>query len=239
MQYRALTISRQYGSGGAAIASLISEELGWRLIDNELITAISKVTEIRPSVVRSYDECVDSWMHRVNREALRSMGAAAGIVCEDKDFFDADCMLSFTKGVIEQAYCEGNCVIVGRGAQCILQGRPDVFRTFVYAPVQNRLQRVRIRTGSDITVDELSGVDNQRARYLRKYYGRNWYDVQLYDLMISSAPGDRLTASVILNLMEAKGDIGIGAQQMTRGAGEPTRTAANLHLASNAQDRTA
>ena len=42
MKYRALTVSREYGSGGGEIADIIAKELGWRLVDKDLIAEIGR-----------------------------------------------------------------------------------------------------------------------------------------------------------------------------------------------------
>ena len=39
-----------------------------------------------------------------------------------------------TRRIIEEAAEIGDCVIVGRGSQCILQQREDTFHVFIYAP---------------------------------------------------------------------------------------------------------
>ena len=63
----------------------------------------------------------------------------------DRDYFDADTMAALAGGLVERAASEGNCVIVGRGAQCLLQRREDVFHVFVYAPLHLKAKRVQAR----------------------------------------------------------------------------------------------
>jgi len=60
MKYRALTVSRQFGSGGGRIANTIAEWLGWKLLDNEILSAIARAARVDSKVVRHYDERVDS-----------------------------------------------------------------------------------------------------------------------------------------------------------------------------------
>lgn len=204
MHYRALTVSREYGSGGGPIAGLLARKLGWQLLDNELITAIAHAARVDPAVVRNYDEHVDSWLHRLNRNTLWSTAMAAGAPCSEQDFFDADCMAAFTKQIVEKAYETGHCVIVGRGGGCILQGHRDVFRAFVYGPQRQKIERVRARTGKEVTARELAAMDAERARYIRSRFGCDWTDPHLYDLLISSARGEEATAEIILHAMGEK-----------------------------------
>jgi cytidylate kinase len=201
MKYRALVISRQYGSGGGRIAAIIAERLGWRLLDGQIIEAVAQAMRTSRATIRTHDEHVARWFHRVNRDALKCAALMGGTPCDDEDFLDADSVAKFTCKVIEEAAADGNCVVVGRGAQGILKNRRDVFRVFVSAPVEQRLQSVRNRTGKPISEKQLNDVDAERVRYLSHYFGCKRDDPALYDLMISSTEGDEQTAMAILRAM--------------------------------------
>ena len=67
MNYRALTVSREFGSGGGRIAGTIAGWLGWKLLDGEIITAIARRAHVDSHVVSTYDERVHSWLRRINR----------------------------------------------------------------------------------------------------------------------------------------------------------------------------
>ncbi len=112
--------------------------------------------------------------------------------------FDAQTMTDLTRHIIEEAYSDGNCVIVGRGAQCILQHKQDAFHVFVYAPLCERVKRLKIRLGPDVDVEHrLRSIDGERAHYLHQRFGRSWCDPHLYDLMVSSKEDEDETARVI------------------------------------------
>jgi len=202
VNYRALTVSREFGSGGGRIAQTIAKWLGWKLLDNEIITAISDAARVDSKVVRHYDEHVDSWLRRMNEEAIRGVALAAGRPMGDQDIFDAHVMNELARKIIEEAYAGGNAVIVGRGAQCILAHKPDVFHAFVYAPLKERICRLksRLEPGADIPL-RIRTVDSERAKYLQQVYGRNWCDHRLYDLMLRSHTDEDAAARAILYAM--------------------------------------
>src|ERR1039458_330857 len=135
MKYRVLTVNREFGSGGGRIAQTIAKELGWKLLDREIIDAIAYAAHVDSSHVSKYDEHVGSWLRRINQQAMRSAALAAGLELRDGTFFDAEQMVKITQKILEQAWTEGNCVIVGRGSQCVLQHKADVYHAFVYAPL--------------------------------------------------------------------------------------------------------
>lgn len=198
MNYRVLTVSREYGSGGGRIAGIVAGWLGWKLLDNELISAVAKAARVESRVVRHYDEHVDSWLRRLNEEAIRGVAVAAGRPILEEDIFDAQRMAALTRRIIEEARTAGNCVIVGRGAQCILENKPDVFHVFIYASLRERMHRLqtRLEPGAPLA-ERIRAIDTERARYLHQTFGKNWCDHHLYDLMLRSEEDEEKTARIL------------------------------------------
>jgi cytidylate kinase len=89
---------------------------------------------------------------------------------------------------------------VGRGGQCILQNRKDAFHVFVYAPLDEKVRRLRERIGGEDS--ELATLaeetDRRRATGVRRYFGQDWTDRRLYHLMICSSIGLEQAASTII-----------------------------------------
>jgi cytidylate kinase len=198
MDYRVLTVQREFGSGGGRIAKTIADRLGWKLLDGALIDAIACAAHVDANVVSRFDEHVEGWLARMNRQAMRGAAMAAGVALEEEHCFDEDVMADLTRQIVEHAYADGNCVIVGRGAQCILQAKTDVFHAFVYAPFRVRVHRLRTRLELGANIEQrIHAVDGERAHYLRLRFGKEWNNPHLYDLMISSGEDEEQTARVI------------------------------------------
>lgn len=198
MDYRVLTVSREFGSGGGRIAQSIASRLGWKLLDSKMIEEIACEADVDAEVVSRFDEHVNGWLSRMNHQAMRGAAMAAGVMLENEQCFDEDTMADLTRRIIERAYETGNCVIVGRGGQCILQSKSDVFHAFVYAPLRVRIHRLRTRLepGADIE-QRVRQVDTERAHYLKLHFGKEWNNPHLYDLMISSGDDEERTARII------------------------------------------
>src|SRR5881275_2720917 len=53
---RAITISREYGSGGGEIAARLARRLGWQLIDHAIIEQTARELEVHETEVEKHDE---------------------------------------------------------------------------------------------------------------------------------------------------------------------------------------
>ena len=202
MKYRVLTIAREYGSGGAEIAGIVASSLGWKLVDKVLLAEIGKRAKVPVADAAVLDEQVDPWLHRITRPLWGKGGDGISAITP-VDLFDADAAAALAKQVIQEAYWLGNCVIVGRGSQCVLQAKPDVFHAFVYARWADRVRRVHARAAPGTNVNLLlHTMDGQRLDYVRRHYGENRLDPHLYDLMINSHDQSEAGARLILLAME-------------------------------------
>ena len=200
--YRVLTISREYGSAGINTARMIASKLGWKLLDSELIDTIVERANIDPKVAQRFDERIDPWLHRISRQALWH-GAFEGVAALDEtEVFDAHTMAILTRRIIIEAAEIGDCVVVGRGAQCLLAGRADTFHVFVHAPRALRQEHLRKRLADVEDIERaMNTVDRRRAEYIRLNYNRNMYDPQLYDLMVNTRIGVEAAVRLMLFAM--------------------------------------
>jgi cytidylate kinase len=210
--YRVITVAREYGSGGGAIAKNVAERLNWKLLDRNLIAAIARSAQVDTETARRYDESVDSWWHRLNRGGLWSASLVGGASVADAQFFDAESMAALANELITGSAVKGGCVIVGRGGQCVLEGRSDVLNVFVYAPWEQRIARVKKRVTDAADIGELlRSTDRTRATYIRRYFGRDWKDPHLYQMMINSELGEEEVASLVVGAI-AKPNMAVRAQ---------------------------
>jgi len=205
MKFKALTIAREYGSGGGEVARIAAERLGWKLLDKDLLTEIGNKANVAQSEVTALDEQVDPWLHRITRP-LWGSGVEGFSAMVAVNLFDADKAAAIAKLVIEEAYRVGNCVIVGRGAQCVLKDKVDVFKAFVYAGWADRVHRLQGRVPPGTHVGNLiRSMDAARLEYVQRHYGVNRLDPHLYHLMVNSNNDPEAAARLILAAMQPVG----------------------------------
>jgi CMP/dCMP kinase len=194
---RAITIAREYGSGGGLIGQELASRLGWKLLDRELITELARRAHLAPSDVARLDEHPRSFVVQLMKAFWRG-NIETWSAPPPADVVDEDYLARLSAMVIEEAAGLGHCVMVGRGAQCILRKR-DVFNVFVYGSAEEKLKRLQHRHSSLQTAQAaIQEMDLVRAAYIRAYYHCGWDDRHLYNLMINSDMGvDRAVDAIL------------------------------------------
>jgi len=199
MKVRVVTIEREFGSGGADIARLLAERLGWTLWDQRLTDEIAHRVQCDRAAVAEREERNDPLYYRLLKSFLRGSFEGSLNVPRLK-LLDADVIVRLTKQIVDAAANEGHCVIVGRGAAFFLENRPDAFHVFVYAPYGDKVKRlIRSGTAPGEAARLVETIDHGRADFIKKYFDKDWPCRRLYHLMINSRVGDQAVVQTILN----------------------------------------
>jgi len=196
----AITISRQYGSGGGEVAAHLARRLGWQLIDHEIVAQVAHSLGITEEEADVRDEHVEGFIAR----ALNALQAASPVVPapvappEQAEAIYNEAL----REVVETAANTGRVVIVGRAGQAFLSGRRDVLHVRMVAPLQQRIRYVVRREGLDEAAAQarVQLKDRDRTRYLQARFGRNVNDPLLYDLIINTAVLDLDSAVDLISL---------------------------------------
>jgi cytidylate kinase len=200
--FRIVTLEREFGSGGGAIAAELARRLGWKLWDNQLTCEIAKRAQVTESAVALCDERVDSRLYRLAKTFWRG-SYERSIPLASTQTFDTDRMMAMVAEIMGMIANEGNAVIVGRGAPFFLRDREDTFRVFTYAPHDEKIRRVLAMGKSPEEAGDLVGnVDKDRIAYIKHYFNADWPTRSLYHLMVNTVIGDENVIATILNGMQ-------------------------------------
>jgi len=196
---RVITIEREYGSGGVDIAQKLAERMGWKLWNQSLTDEIARIMECDCKQVEEREERKDPLHYRLFKAFMRGSFEGSQNAPRLK-MVDADCIRQATERVVTAAAKEGNCVIVGRGSAYYLQDRPDAFHVLIYAPLEEKVRRLRaLGKSEEEAVDLAETVDRDRAAYIKQYFGVEWPPRYFFQLMINSTLGDEVAVQTILN----------------------------------------
>lgn len=188
---RAVTVSREYGSGGGEIAARLARRLQWQLIDHDVVVRVAQQLHVPEAEVEPHDERVESLAVRI-LESLRLLQPMLPPVIEPPQGITSRAVYEARCQVIDGAVAAGQVVIVGRGAQARLGQRPDAFHVRIVAPLETRAAYVMRREGLARTaaLSRIEQKDAERRRYLQLYYQRQPGDPQLYDLILNTGALD-------------------------------------------------
>jgi len=198
---RVITLDREYGSGGPEIARKLAERLGWKLWDQLLTDEIARQMDCDKRLVEEREERNDPLRYRLFKAFMR--GSLEGSQNAPRlKMVDAECIREFTQKVVTLAAKSGNSVIVGRGSAYYLHGQPDVFHVFIYAPVEEKVRRLRQGGRTEAEALELAEtVDRDRAEYIKRSFDLEWPARYLFHLMINSAVGEDRAVQTILDAL--------------------------------------
>jgi len=91
--------------------------------------------------------------------------------------------------VISELAQAGNAVIVGRGSNVILSAQTGALRVQIVAHYLVRVERLMDREGLNRASAKLrvTDSDQMRADFMRRYFGVDWLDPSLYDVVFNSS----------------------------------------------------
>src|SRR5260370_36919284 len=196
----AITISRQYGSGGGEVAARLAQRLDWQVIDHEIVAQVAHSLGITEEEAEVHDERVQGLIER----ALNALTAAAPLVPAPLPLTgNAEVLYNDAlRRVVEAAANAGRVVIVGRTGQVLLANRRDVLHVRIVAPLKQRIAYVAGREGLDEAAARvrIQLKDRDRERYLQTQFGRNVNDPLLYDLIVNTSVLDLDSAVDLISL---------------------------------------
>ena len=189
-----ITIGRESGSGGHAIAKKVADAMGIAYYDKKrLVEGTAKLGGLNRSYVKKLDE---------KPAGFPFTGRIGGY--EESPESNVARM---TFDYIRQIAASGeSCVIVGRCADSVLAGNPNVIRVFVVGEDEDKTRRLAgIRQIPLEEADEERKETDRFRRAYHNYYSKTkWGDSRAYDLIVNSSKlGIAETAEFIKDFAEA------------------------------------
>ena len=172
-----ITIGRQHGSSGREIARLLAKELGIKCYDKEIVDEAAKHSDFSRELINAYDE------KRMSAFLLHAGGYGL-----NENFRLNMEVVSAQFDAIREIASKEDCIFVGRCADYVLNGTENLVRLFVYAEIEERINKVREKgyfPEEDI-LKNIKRIDRERRDYYRYYTGKSWENLENYDLMINT-----------------------------------------------------
>lgn len=197
-----ITIGRQYGSAGRYIGEELAKKLGIQIYNNELISLAAQKSGLAHHVAGEADEKATNSLLYTLAMGSSFWGGNAGVAF---DMPINDKLFITQSDIIKELADKGPCIFIGRCADYVLRGYPNLIKIFIHAPLDFRAQHVseyhdvKPEKAKDIIIK----TDKRRANYYNYYTGQKWGKIDNFDLAVdSSRLGIETTAEMLYQYVE-------------------------------------
>ena len=180
----AITISRQSGSGGHAVAEKLVQymaasaptgHLPWMIFDRNLVEQVLEDHQLPQHLVRLMPE------DRVSdvTDMLHNMFGL------HPPFWT---LVHQTSETILRLANQGNVILIGRGANLVTHGLRHAFHVRLIGSLEKRaahIQEIR-NVDKKAALEIIQREDRGRERYLKKYFNQDVENPLIYDLLINT-----------------------------------------------------
>src|SRR2546430_10453265 len=135
-----ITITRQYASGGAAVARQVAAALAWTVIDNEFVDEVARRAGLAPATVAEHEERAPGLLERLARTlavASPEMFITTDAVPQAEQ--DEATIVKLTERIIAEAAAHRRVAVVPRGAHGLPAQRPHPVHVYVVAAEPGRI----------------------------------------------------------------------------------------------------
>ena len=219
-----ITISRQYGCGGEYVAERVSDALGFRLFNKELVKFAAILTGTDEEKVKAFDEeqhsSVRSFMSKyfdtnmfadlfettdyapktVKQMMSQEHEAFFDIYSREENITDASSFHEMVRRIINKAAEEMNAVVLGRGGVCILEDHPQSMHFRLVATMEDRVKWVSMREelSEKDAHEKIKEVDSRKRKYFKHYFGRSIDDHWMYHGILNLSKLDLQEATLAI-----------------------------------------
>ena len=169
-----VAISREAGAGGSAVAQRVGEELGWEVVDKELLGQMAERFKLPHDMLEFVDEKTSNWVLEV-----------FGKWINDRVVTQSEYVVHLGQMILLAAQ-HASTVFVGRGAQFLLP-RDRGLAIRIIAPVEHRITRTMNQRQIDRTkaTKYIKEADEGRREFVRNYFHHDVADQHIFDLVVN------------------------------------------------------
>mgnify|MGYP002626393424 CR=1 FL=1 len=191
-----ITIDREIGAGGQIIAKALSEKLGIKLYDYELIEETAKKAGLPYENVKRSDERLgNSLLARYSQDQY----SQSIVESQADEIFHAQAK------VIRDITSKESCIILGRLGSYILKNRPNTMKLFFSADVDYRakIMAEHLSIPFDEALKLVKQEDSLRVNYCRHFTGTGWGIACHYGMTLHTSDyGLDNSVKLVLDAME-------------------------------------
>jgi cytidylate kinase len=182
-----ITISRDIGALGDAVASELAARLTWKVYDKELVDYIAGNSHVRRNLVDQLDEKTQS--------ALRDSIDRLLLVFQERGFSSDEYHFALINALVTLA-AQGQCILLGHGGAYALQGQAGLhLRMTASLPVRIRRLSKRWNISIEKTREIIQKTDAVRRDFIQRHFRPDRNDMHFFHLVFNT---DNLTVDCIV-----------------------------------------
>jgi cytidylate kinase len=182
-----VTISRHFGAGGHTLGEELSERFGFRLVDEAVVDQLAHKEKISPR-----------WLHAMEKEASSTLLSMLSNFVSNGLFYkqagvsaekvERQKYIAFLAQIFADMAKEGGYVIVGRGAQFILRGHPNVMHVLLVADNRSRIEFLvgHHKISRSEAVKKIRTKERERAAVASRLFKSCIDDLGLYHIVLNT-----------------------------------------------------
>jgi len=189
-----IAISREAGARGSTIGTRAGQKLGWQVYNQELLEYIAHEEAFRQNIFDTLSAEATRWADDQLQKLLR-----------EQNLSQHPAIMDLARIVLALG-AQGEVVIIGRGAGCILPS-DSTLNVRIVAPLNDRIAYMSqwLRLTEKQASEEVRLRDSRRAEFIPTHFHRQPGDIYQYDLLLnSSLLGEDLAAEMIAAAARSK-----------------------------------
>ncbi|MBE7013678.1 MAG: cytidylate kinase-like family protein [Ruminococcaceae bacterium] len=196
MSNLAITIGRQFGSGGREIGILLADKLGIKCFDKEIIKRASEENGISEKMFEQADEKpINSFLYSIVAHGFPTYT----MPLHADNMFSNDKIFTMQAGTIKRISEEMPAVFIGRCANDILRKNEKLVSIFIYSNMEDKIKRIseKYNISEKESKEMIRRIDKSRSSYYEFYANQKWGDLNNYMLCINSSCGIDKTVNIL------------------------------------------
>lgn len=171
-----VTVSREFGARGAAVAKLVADRLQFSFWNRELLAAMAAHAHVDTAAMERFDEHHPSALAET----------VSGLIPGPSRVSQLDYARELS-AVVRDLVAHGGAVLVGRGLNFMIDPR-RALRVRVVCPLEQRIRELaeRERISADNARAAIAEADRDRRAFVRDLYGKDIDDPAGYDIWVNT-----------------------------------------------------
>lgn len=199
-----ITISRQFGSGGAYLGYRLAKRLGIYYIDREIISEMAKNLKLSEFGLSMLDEKPSKYWDLLMTNGYigtTSYSPPKLFIPTNINLFEAQ------SEIMRRIADEKSCIMIGRGGSHILKNHQRHLSVLLHASIPFRQKRAEelYEVSGEKALKLIKKYDTERSEYLRQVADHYWLDVSNYHLCIDTGTiGFEETEEMVVKYIQNK-----------------------------------